>query len=56
MGVINRAMPQLMVSFVGAPAITFGGLLLLALITPLLLEIWNDALTQVLSAPFGGAP
>ena len=36
LGVINRAMPQLMVAFVGAPVITAGGLALLALMSPIL--------------------
>ncbi len=31
LGVINRAMPQLMVAMVGAPAITLGGIALFAL-------------------------
>ena len=54
LGVINRAMPQLMVAFVGAPAITAGGLILLFLTTPLLLPIWRAALAAALSDPFGG--
>lgn len=54
LGVINRAMPQLMVAFVGAPAITAGGLLLLVITTPLLLPIWGEALLVFLSDPFGG--
>lgn len=40
LGVINRAMPQLLVSFVGAPAITAGGLLLLYLMAPTILDVW----------------
>lgn len=56
LGVINRAMPQLMVAFVGAPAITAGGLLLLLLVAPLILPIWSDALSIRLADPFGGAP
>lgn len=40
LGVINRAMPQLMVAFVGAPAITWGGLALLLLTAPVLLTVW----------------
>jgi flagellar biosynthetic protein FliR len=56
LGVINRAMPQLMVAFVGAPAITAGGLALLALAAPLLLRVWSDALFAFLDAPFGPAP
>ena len=40
LGVINRAMPQLMVTFIGAPALSLGGLALLALVTPVLLSVW----------------
>lgn len=54
LGVINRAMPQLMVAFVGAPAITAGGLMLLFLTAPILLAIWNDAMSSFLANPFGG--
>lgn len=53
LGVINRAMPQLMVAFVGAPAITLGGLLLLLLALPALLGVWSGTLTDFLSAPIG---
>lgn len=56
LGVINRAMPQLMVAFVGAPAITAGGLFLMALSAPLLLTLWKDALFSFLNAPFGPLP
>lgn len=56
LGVINRAMPQLMVTFVGAPALTAGGLLLLFLAAPLVLAVWSDALISFLSAPFGPLP
>lgn len=54
LGVINRAMPQLMVAFVGAPAITAAGLILLLLAAPLLLPIWQTALELELFNPFGG--
>lgn len=54
LGVINRAMPQLMVAFVGAPAITAGGLLLLFLTAPILLGVWGDAFAGFLADPFGG--
>ena len=53
LGVINRAMPQLMVSFVGAPALTLGGLVLLAIVTPLALAFWLAAFNAFLGAPFG---
>lgn len=56
LGAINRAMPQLMVSFVGAPAMTAGALLLLLLAAPAGLAIWLAALGGVLSDPFGAAP
>lgn len=51
LGAINRAMPQLMVAFVGAPAITAGGLLLLALAGPLLLGVWCDEAISYAVAP-----
>ena len=51
LGVINRAMPQLMVAFVGAPAITFAALLLLALTAPLILSVWVEAFQSRLSHP-----
>jgi len=54
LGVINRAMPQLMVSFVGAPAITAGGLFLLFVTSPLLLDIWLNTLVEFMKNPFGG--
>jgi flagellar biosynthetic protein FliR len=56
LGVINRAMPQLMVSFVGAPAITAGGLLLLLLTAPLILSVWMVAFSEFMAAPFGVWP
>ncbi len=54
LGVINRAMPQLMVAFVGAPAITAGGLALLMLSAPILLSVWADALAAFMADPLGG--
>ena len=51
LGVINRAMPQLMVAFVGAPAITAGALVLLFLTLPLMLEVWSDALDGFFADP-----
>ncbi|SLN62737.1 flagellar biosynthetic protein FliR [Roseisalinus antarcticus] len=56
LGVINRAMPQLMVAFVGAPAITAGGLALLAIAAPILLGLWSDKLFAFMANPFGGPP
>ena len=56
LGAINRAMPQLMVSFVGAPAITAGGLILLLVTAPLALSIWARGLGHFMGAPFGAVP
>jgi len=56
LGAINRAMPQLMVSFVGAPAITAGGLILLFISAPLMLSAWHLALSGFLQNPFGTIP
>lgn len=52
LGVINRAMPQLMVAFVGAPAITYGALFLFALCAPILLSAWIQAFSTQISNPF----
>lgn len=56
LGVINKAMPQLMVAFVGAPAITMGGLLLLLLTTPFLLPVWLRVMQAALASPMGPLP
>ncbi len=56
LGVINRAMPQLMVAFVGAPVITAGGLILLMLGAPLILSVWVDALGAFMANPVGDLP
>jgi flagellar biosynthesis protein FliR len=56
LGVINRAMPQLMVAFVGAPAITAGGLVLLLVSAPILLAVWTGGLFDFMDAPFGALP
>jgi flagellar biosynthesis protein FliR len=54
LGAINRAMPQLMVTLVGAPALMLGGLMLMAVAAPVVLTAWRAALAAALSAPFGG--
>ncbi len=53
LGVINKAMPQLMVAFVGAPAITLGGLVLLLATMPFILPVWLDAFNGALADPLG---
>ncbi|WP_424985481.1 flagellar biosynthetic protein FliR [Microbulbifer sp. S227A] len=55
LGVINRAMPQLMVAFVGAPVITLGGIFMLFLCTPILLSVWVEALMMFMADPLGPA-
>ncbi len=50
-GVINRAMPQLMVAFVGAPVITAGGLIFLLLFSTLMLSVWWQSFEQYLLRP-----
>lgn len=52
LGAINRAMPALMVSFIGAPALSAASLAALALLTPALLTVWTVALDGFLASPF----
>ena len=52
LGVINRAMPQLMVALVGAPLITFAAVALLAICAPYLLQVWLQAMDAVIANPF----
>ncbi|MEX1661222.1 flagellar biosynthetic protein FliR [Thioclava sp. 15-R06ZXC-3] len=56
LGAINRAMPQLMVAFVGAPALTAGGLILLAIALPSGILIWREAVVDFLLNPFTVSP
>ena len=56
LGAINRAMPQLMVVFIGAPALVGGGLLLMLLVVPVILGLWLEGLNGFLRAPFEVAP
>ncbi|KUP94763.1 flagellar biosynthetic protein FliR [Tritonibacter horizontis] len=56
LGVVNRAMPQLMVVFIGAPAITFGGLALLMIGAPMILEVWSRNLLMFFADPGVGMP
>jgi flagellar biosynthetic protein FliR len=45
-----------MVAFVGAPAITAGALLLMALATPTALRAWARGFEAVMADPFGAIP
>lgn len=56
LGAINRAMPQLMVSMVGAPALTLGALALLAVATPFVMAVWLQAFELFLAHPFVTSP
>lgn len=51
LGIVSRAMPQLMITMIGAPAIALGGIALLALSGPTLLSVWQGAVDQVLAQP-----
>jgi flagellar biosynthesis protein FliR len=52
LGAINRAMPQLMVAFIGAPALTWGGLVLLMLAAPVMITVWFGAFQTYLNDPW----
>jgi flagellar biosynthetic protein FliR len=56
LGAINRAMPALMVSMVGAPALTLGALALMTVATPAILAVWLEAFSAPLAQPFAVAP
>jgi flagellar biosynthetic protein FliR len=56
LGAINRAMPALMVSMVGAPALSLGALALMAVAAPVVLAAWLDAFSSHLAEPFAVAP
>ncbi|MDO6586414.1 flagellar biosynthetic protein FliR [Salipiger sp. 1_MG-2023] len=52
LGFINKAMPQLMVAFIGAPVITLGSMALLILTSPVMLSVWLSTVDLFLSNPF----
>jgi flagellar biosynthetic protein FliR len=56
LGAINRAMPTLMVSMVGAPALVLGALALLTVASPVLLAAWLSAFSDHLVQPFATQP
>ena len=56
LGFINRAMPQLAVSFVGAPALTLGALALLAIAAPGIIAVWLGMLNAHLANPLANLP
>lgn len=56
LGVVNRSMPQMMVTFVGAPLLVAGSLALLVVTAPVMMSIWTGALDAFLAAPFADLP
>lgn len=56
LGLVNRAMPQLAVALIGAPALTFGAMILMFMTLPGILMIWQGSLNHFLAAPFAAAP
>lgn len=52
LGAVNRAMPQLMMAFIGAPALALGSLILTALATPAILFLWLQNFDALLARPF----
>ena len=56
LGVINRAMPQMPVSMIGAPAMTAGALFLMAMLVPLLLVLWLAGFDSFLANPVKLSP
>ncbi len=55
-GFMNRAMPQLSVAFVGAPALTLAGIGLMVIVLPVGLGIWHSHLNALLDVPLQVAP
>ncbi len=52
LGIINKAMPQLSVTMVGAPLLTGASLALMVIAVPLMLGIWLGHFDGFLAAPF----
>jgi len=53
LGVINKAMPQLMVAFVGAPLISGIGIFFLFLSAPVIAYVWTQEVFSFLKNPTG---
>jgi flagellar biosynthesis protein FliR len=56
LGIINKAMPQLSVTLVGAPALTAASLALMLLVVPLMLAVWLGHFDAFLQHPFRMSP
>lgn len=53
LGALNRAMPQLMVSFVGVPGIMWLGILILFVTAPAIFDAWGLSMERVFFDPLG---
>jgi flagellar biosynthetic protein FliR len=51
LGAINRAMPTLMVSLIGAPALSLSALALMTVAIPVLLSHWAETTAEVMADP-----
>lgn len=49
LGILNRAMPQFMATFIGVPALTWAVLVLMLLSTPFIIGVWVDILFGLLA-------
>ena len=56
LGILNRAMPQLMITMIGAPAMVLGAMLLLMVSLPVGLAFWVRLLSGATGDPFGALP
>jgi flagellar biosynthetic protein FliR len=56
LGVINKAMPQMPVSFVGVPVMTAAALILMAITAPILLGIWLHEFQAFMAHPVRTVP
>ena len=54
LGALNRAMPQLLVALVGVPALVWIGMVVLALVLPVLMTTWLETMERVFDDPLGG--
>ena len=56
LGIISKAMPQLSVILVGAPALTAASLVLMLVAVPLMLAVWLGSFDAFLAQPFRARP
>lgn len=56
LGIINKAMPQLSVTLVGAPLLTAASLALMIVAVPLMLGVWHGHFNSFLASPFKVGP